>query len=220
MVVVLPDEQSADGGWSTSNGAWIHVGADGLVTAFTGKVDVGQDNRTALSQLVAEELRVPFERVRLVMGDTDLCPYDMGTFGSRSMPDAGENLRATAASARELILSTVAKLWSVDADGLVASDGAVRERDGDRSITYGELLHGERRVERAADAARLAGDGMANSRYPGTQGDRGRDRDRRPAVPHGPLAPRDASRPRASVRRRSAPRCGRSMPPTRARYPT
>jgi isoquinoline 1-oxidoreductase len=151
LVVVLPDEQSADGGWSTSNGAWIHVGADEVVTAFTGKVDVGQDNRTALSQLVAEELRVPFERVRLVMGDTDLCPYDMGTFGSRSMPDAGENLRATAASARELLRSTAAELWEVDADGLVASDGAVRERDGDRSIRYGELLHGARRVERAVD---------------------------------------------------------------------
>ena len=151
MVVVLPDEQGADGGWSTSNGAWIHVGADGLVTAFTGKVDVGQDNRTALSQLVAEELRVPFDRVRLVMGDTDLCPYDMGTFGSRSMPDAGENLRATAASARELLLTTAAKMWGVDADGLFASDAAVRERDGDRTIAYGDLLHGERRVERAVD---------------------------------------------------------------------
>jgi len=153
MVVVLPDERGADGGWSTSNGAWIHIGAGGLVTAFTGKVDVGQDNRTALSQLVAEELRVPFERVRLVMGDTDLCPYDMGTFGSRSIPDAGENLRATAASARELLLSTAADLWDVDTEGLVASDGAVRESDGDASITYGELLHGEQRVERAADVS-------------------------------------------------------------------
>lgn len=153
MVVVLPDEQSAGGGWSTSKGAWIHVGADGVVTAFTGKADVGQDNRTALSQLVAEELRVPFERVRLVMGDTDLCPYDMGTFGSRSMPDAGENLRATAASARELLLSRAAELWDVDADGLVASDGAVRERVGDASIAYGELLRGERRVEPALEVS-------------------------------------------------------------------
>ena len=151
MVVVLSDEQGADGGWSTSNGAWIHVGADGLVTAFTGKVDVGQDNRTALSQLVAEELRVRFDRVRLVMGDTDLCPYDMGTFGSRSMPDAGENLRATAASARELLLTTAAKMWAVDADGLFASDAAVRERDGERTIAYGDLLLGDRRVERAVD---------------------------------------------------------------------
>jgi nicotinate dehydrogenase subunit B len=94
-------------------------------------------------------LCVPLECVRLVMGDTDLCPYDRGTFGSRSMPDAGENLRATAASAREILLSTAAALWDVDAEGLVASDGAVRGHDGDASITYGELVHGERRVERA-----------------------------------------------------------------------
>ena len=151
MLVVLSDERSADRGWSTSNGAWIHIGADSVVTAFTGKVDVGQDNRTALSQLVAEELRVPFARVRLVMGDTDLCPYDMGTFGSRSMPDAGENLRVTAASARELILSTAAKRWDVDVERLVASDGVVSEGDGKRSIAYGDLLQGERRVERAQE---------------------------------------------------------------------
>jgi isoquinoline 1-oxidoreductase len=74
------------------------------VTAFTGKVDVGQDNRTALRLLVAEELRIPLESVRLAMGDTDLCPYDMGTFGSRSMPDAGRALSRVAAHARSLLV--------------------------------------------------------------------------------------------------------------------
>ena len=98
VVVALPERER----WSTSAGAWIHVGVDGVVTAFTGKVDVGQDNRTALSQLVAEELRVSLASVRLVMGDTDVCPFDMGTFGSRSTPDAGPALRAAAATAREL----------------------------------------------------------------------------------------------------------------------
>ena len=70
------------------------------MTAFTGKVDVGQGNRTALSLLVAAELGVRVDAVRLVMGDTDLCPYDRGTFGSRSMADAGPLLRAAAAAAR------------------------------------------------------------------------------------------------------------------------
>ena len=65
------------------------------MTAFTGKVDVGQGNRTALSLLVAAELGAPVDAVSLVMGDTDLCPYDRGTFGSRSM--AG---RRTAAAGR------------------------------------------------------------------------------------------------------------------------
>ncbi len=103
LVVVLPPETPAAGTWSTSGGAWLHAGSDGIVTAFTGKVDVGQDNRTALRLLVAEELRVPFENVRLAMGDTDLCPYDMGTFGSRSMPDAGGALSRVAAFARDLL---------------------------------------------------------------------------------------------------------------------
>ena len=100
LVVLLEPDPSAAGTWTTANSAWLHVRADGPVTAFTGKVDVGQDNRTALRLLVAEELGVPLERVRLAMGDTDVCPYDMGTFGSRSMPDAGGVLRRTAAYAR------------------------------------------------------------------------------------------------------------------------
>ena len=96
VVAIEPAEET----WSTSAGAWLHVDTDGAVTAFTGKVDVGQGNRTALSLLVAAELDVPVDSVRLVMGDTDLCPYDRGTFGSRSMPDAGPLLRAAAAAAR------------------------------------------------------------------------------------------------------------------------
>lgn len=110
LVVVLSPE--AANAWNQSRpppnlplgGAWLHVGANGVVTAFTGKVDVGQDARTGLSLLVAEELRVPLASVRLVMGDTDCCPYDMGTFGSRGMPDAGEQLRFVAATAREALL--------------------------------------------------------------------------------------------------------------------
>jgi nicotinate dehydrogenase subunit B len=101
LVVVL--EPPGDETWTTARGAWLHVSQDGIVTAFTGKVDVGQDNSTALRLLVAEELRVPLASVRLVMGDTDVCPFDSGTFGSRSMPDAGAALRQTAAYARGLL---------------------------------------------------------------------------------------------------------------------
>ena len=103
LAVVLPPPTPAPGTWSTSGGAWLHVRSDGTVTAFTGKVDVGQDNRTALRLLVAEELGVPLSGVRLAMGDTDLCPYDAGTFGSRSMPDAGSALSRVAAFARPLL---------------------------------------------------------------------------------------------------------------------
>ena len=138
---------ASSGGWTTSTGAWLHVGADGIVTAFSGKVDVGQDNRTGLSLRVAEELHVPLAAVRLAMGDTDLCPYDVGTFGSRSMPDAGEHLRQTAASAREHLIGLAAARWNVAAGGLVAEDGCVRQSDGGRSATYGELVGNSQRLE-------------------------------------------------------------------------
>lgn len=103
LVVVLAPRPSTPRHWAPDGGAWLHISEDGAVTAFTGKVDVGQDNRTALRLLVAEELRIPVEKIRLAMGDTDLCPYDMGTFGSRSMPDAGRALSRLAAFARTLL---------------------------------------------------------------------------------------------------------------------
>ncbi len=102
LMVVLESGHGEPGGWTTARGAWLHISADRVVTAFTGKVDVGQDNRTALRLLVAEELGLPAGMVRLAMGDTDLCPYDRGTFGSRSMPDAGSALRRVAAFAASL----------------------------------------------------------------------------------------------------------------------
>ncbi|HEY5519120.1 MAG TPA: molybdopterin cofactor-binding domain-containing protein [Candidatus Limnocylindrales bacterium] len=106
VVVLSPDEThkvnaERGGAWSTPGGAWLHIGVGGHVTAFSGKVDVGQDNTTALRALVAHELGIDPDRVDLVMGDTDFCPHDMGTFGSRSTEDAGGVLGAVAASARE-----------------------------------------------------------------------------------------------------------------------
>ena len=150
LVAVLPPEPvPADrlGPRWGSGGAWVHVGDSGLVTAFTGKVDCGQDNRTALTQLVAEELRVAVEQVALVMGDTDNSPFDVGTFGSRSMPDAGECLRAAAAGARATLMLGAADRWDCNPADLVAESGAVRLRDGSRQILYGELLAGLRQVE-------------------------------------------------------------------------
>jgi isoquinoline 1-oxidoreductase len=77
----------------TDIGAWLHIGEDGAVTTFCGKVEVGQNIRTSLSQTVADELRVPFESVRMVMGDTALTPFDAGTFGSARSPDRSRRQR-------------------------------------------------------------------------------------------------------------------------------
>ena len=153
LMAVLPPSGQAGGHsdpWLRSGGAWLHVGADGMVTAFTGKVDVGQDNRTALVMLVAEELSVPLQAVRMIMGDTDVCPYDMGTFASRSMPDAGQALLATAAAARQELAAIAATAWEVDPGKLGATDGAVKDQTSGRTASYAELLQGVRRIVLAA----------------------------------------------------------------------
>src|ERR1019366_4134409 len=85
-------------------GAWLHIGENGAVTVYTGKVEVGQNIRTSLSQCVAEELHVPVSKIQMVMGDTQLTPFDMGTFGSRTTPTMSPQLRKVAAAARNLLI--------------------------------------------------------------------------------------------------------------------
>jgi nicotinate dehydrogenase subunit B len=128
--------------------AWVHVGADGAITAFTGKVEAGQGTRTALSLLVAEELAVPTDAVRLVMADTDTSPFDWGTFGSRSMPTAAPPLRAAAAAALRVLRQTAADRFGLPASDLTAADGWIAGPDGARFASYGELVAGQHRVER------------------------------------------------------------------------
>jgi [2Fe-2S] binding domain/Molybdopterin-binding domain of aldehyde dehydrogenase len=145
LVVVWPP--SAAGTWPRSGGAWLHVAASGTVTAFTGKVDVGQDNQMALRLLVAEELAVDPAVVRLVQGDTDLCPYDVGTFGSRSMPDAGEALRRAAAGARQILIGLAATRLGGPHAYLHAEQGSVVGRLTGGRLPYTALLAGSRQVE-------------------------------------------------------------------------
>jgi nicotinate dehydrogenase subunit B len=125
-------------------GAWLHIGEDGTVTAYTGKVDVGQGSRTELTQVVAEELRIPVASVRMVMGDTDLVPYDMGTFGSQTTPQMVPRLRRAAAAAREVLIDLAAAAWSVDRKELVAADGKVAHPSSKHSSAYGPLSKGQK----------------------------------------------------------------------------
>src|SRR5579863_7812289 len=131
---------------ATSTQAWLHVGPDGVVTAFTGKVEAGQGTRGALGVLVAEELRVSPAAVRVLMGNTSVSPFDMGTFGSRSMPDAGTLLRRAAAAARRVLGEAAAERFGLDAAGLTLADGMVAGPDGAPTATYGQLVTGMRRV--------------------------------------------------------------------------
>src|ERR1700722_15651213 len=78
-------------------GAWIHIGEDNVITVYSGKVEIGQNIRTSLTQVVAEELHAPLKSVRMVMADTAKVPFDAGTFGSRTTPTMASQLRLAAA---------------------------------------------------------------------------------------------------------------------------
>jgi isoquinoline 1-oxidoreductase len=127
--------------------AWLRIAGDGQVTVFTGKVEVGQNIRTSLAQQVAEELRVPIESISLTMGDTDLVPWDAGTFGSRTTPTMGPQLRTMAVAAREMLLNLAAQDWHEEPSALVASDGRIANPKTSQSRSYGELTHGQKLVK-------------------------------------------------------------------------
>ena len=90
-------------------GAWIHMEPDGSIVVYKGKVEFGQNIRTSLAQAVAEELHAPVATIRLVLGDTALTPFDMGTFGSRTTPTMAPQLRKAAAAAREMLIALAAQ---------------------------------------------------------------------------------------------------------------
>src|SRR5215475_8019454 len=123
-------------------GAWLHIGEDGKVTVFTGKVEVGQNIRTSLTQAVAEELHAPVSQIELLMGDTLLVPFDMGTFGSRTTPTMNLQLRKVSAAACDLLKDIAAKTWNVENTHLVAADGKISDPISKNSARYGELLRG------------------------------------------------------------------------------
>jgi len=122
--------------------AWLHIAESGAITVYTGKVEVGQNARTSLTQAAAEELRVPPSSIRMVMGDTALTPFDQGTVGSQTTPRMWPQIRRAAASAREMLLDLAAQKWGVDRATLACADGKVTA--GARSATFGELTKGEK----------------------------------------------------------------------------
>jgi nicotinate dehydrogenase subunit B len=123
--------------------AWLHIAEDGAITVFTGKVEIGQNIRTSLAQVVAEELRAPFESITMVMGDTKMTPYDAGTFGSQTTPRMGMQLRHVASVACDTLRDLAAKQWNVDATRLVAAAGKITDPGTKRSISYGQLAQGQ-----------------------------------------------------------------------------
>ncbi len=140
-------------GYPTDFNAYVHIGKDGRVTCLVGKIEMGQGAMTSLPQLVAEELDVPLTSVDIVMGDTDLCPWDMGTFGSLSIRQFGPVLRQAAAETKAVLVEWAAEQLKVPADQLATANGAVLVKaDPKRQVRYEALVWsaagGTGRIER------------------------------------------------------------------------
>jgi nicotinate dehydrogenase subunit B len=118
---------------------FLAIDGDGRITAYSGKVDLGTGVRTALSQIVAEELDVPMSAVTLIEGDTALTPDQEPTYGSNSIQKGGMQLRAAAATARRALLQTAASRFKVDGFALTIRDGAVIGPDGQKA-SIGSLV--------------------------------------------------------------------------------
>jgi isoquinoline 1-oxidoreductase len=128
-------------------GAWIHIDEKGTVSVFTGKVEIGQNIRTSLTQAVAEELHVPVDVVRIVMADTDLTPFDLGTFGSLTTPRMAPQLRKAAAAARETLITLAAEEWKVEPSSVRIVNARFVNHDASKSLTLAEVAKGQKLVK-------------------------------------------------------------------------
>jgi isoquinoline 1-oxidoreductase len=139
------------GGPSDFN-AYLRIGEDGRVTGFTGKIEMGQGPITSLAQMLAEELDTPLDTVEMVMGDTERCPWDMGTFGSMTTRSFGPTLLAAAAEAKAVLLELAAEALQVPQAQLVAQDGVIFDgQNKEQRRTYGQLAKGQK-IERHLQA--------------------------------------------------------------------
>ncbi|NQT81665.1 molybdopterin-dependent oxidoreductase, partial [bacterium] len=128
----------------TDFNAFLRIGEDGRVACFTGKVELGQGVITSLAQMLADELDVPRESVDMVMGDTDLCPWDMGTFGSMTTRFFGPPLRAAGAEARRVLLELGSEHLKTPVNQLAAENGSIfKKSDPKQRVTYAQLTKGK-----------------------------------------------------------------------------
>lgn len=123
--------------------AYLHIPESGKITLYSGKIEMGQGVQTSLIQMAAEDLGVNLESMQIVMGDTDTCPWDMGTFGSLTTRMFGPAVRAAAAKARLVLTDLAAQRLGVDRESLAVEDGVVFvSGNRGRRVTYGELARG------------------------------------------------------------------------------
>jgi nicotinate dehydrogenase subunit B len=125
--------------------AFLHVAEDGTITCYTGKIEMGQGIITSLPVMMADELNVTLDKIKIVMGDTALCPYDAGTWGSQSTQTFGPAMRAAAAEAKEVLVEMASARLGVPASQLEVRDGVVTDIKNSRnSVSYGQLSKGQK----------------------------------------------------------------------------
>jgi nicotinate dehydrogenase subunit B len=141
----LPAQGRRGSGERPDFNAYLRIGQDGRVTCFTGKIEMGQGPITSLAQSLADELDVSLESVDMVMGDTALCPYDAGTWGSMTTPYFGPVLRAAGAKARAVLIGLAAVRLNVSKDHLNVENGIVFDRTNrDVKVSYAQLAEGKK----------------------------------------------------------------------------
>jgi nicotinate dehydrogenase subunit B len=141
--VLAQERRGGQRGYPTDFNAYLIIGTDGRIKCFTGKIEMGQGIITSLAQMLAEELDVPLESVDMVMGDTDLCPWDMGTFGSMTTRFFGPALRIAGAEAKTVLLELAAEYFKVQTSQLHLKDGMIYNQNGD-NVTYAQLTKGKK----------------------------------------------------------------------------
>jgi len=138
----------------TDFNAFLRIGEDGRVSCYTGKIEMGQGVHTSLAQMLADELDVSLDSVDMVMGDTDLCPWDAGTWGSMSTRYFGPALRAAGAEARQVMLQLASEQLKTPIEQLVIEQGEVfdKTRKAPR-VTYAQLTKGKKIERHLSQAA-------------------------------------------------------------------
>jgi len=136
--------------------AFLRIGEDGRVSCFTGKIEMGQGVITSLAQMLADELEVSFDSVDMVMGDTSLCPYDRGTFGSMTTRFFGPPLRAAAAEARAVLIELAAEHLQTPSSQLKVKKGVVYHKSQpQKKVSYAQLTKGKKIARRLKGEAVL-----------------------------------------------------------------
>ena len=129
----------------TSLDSWLVITPDGFVTFYTSKVELGTGTITALAQIVAEELDVPFDKIKMDSGDTSRTIEQGSTVGSRTIERAGPQIRQAAAAARQELLKLAAARLNAPVDKLAVTDGVVAvAADPAKKVSYGQLIGGKK----------------------------------------------------------------------------